>query len=870
MRNIFKTIIRRQKKTWPVFLVVLFLAALGLAVYGSSGGGGIRSSSLERGLVGHWTMDQSDFLEGTQNVVTNTDLNTGWSQGYQTNIVFNEIDPPQGISSPTVGHDRGNSSGYWYSYGNYAPKVPGQTYTVSLYVKTLDSNFRIRFYTADNSETGRMWGEYITVPNDGKWHRVVWNSFVNPLNSQSDSLSFNFSYAGAIGDPNTRTWFAAPQMEPKGYATPFVIGSRQDALADKTPYGRRGINYGATFVSDRLGQVGKAMYFNGSSNYLRSSNLDFNINGGDWTASAWFYVDKDSPNDSWATVMGVGETYINGFHIFENRLCAYADGSAVCSAFDLAISGRQWRLVTVTHNLSGKIFKIYIDGEEYTTKTYVGTLVNASNRPLTLGWRGSGSNYFTGSIDDVRLYNRALSANEIKLLYDSQQAKLSGRSADGGLVGYWSMDQDDYNSSTQKLSDKTPQTKHGTNYGATFVNDRFGQAGKAMSFNGSSNYIDIGNHSVYDLVDAGSVSVWVKIPSVWTGSLYPNLVSKGASAGWDTNGWSLFIFGNNTVGVGMRNGSTTNTRTFTNTIKDQWTHIVGTWSGSTISVYQDGVLKSSSGQTIKPAVNSTNVTIGRLPNTHYFSGELDEVRIYDKALTLAEVKSLYESHRPQIMSNLQKGLVLDMPLKSDYMKSATILTDRTPYSNDSTLDGAIINDEFTQFNGIGQRVVTPYIQPDDPRNTTWVMNIKILQNNEGIGSFMTGNTGYHSIGFWSYDVGPSTNIRFGFRVIDVVPGAPAGTYVSPSFYPELNRDYHLVGVIDSNSVKLYIDGVLHGSVSHAVSTSMAAVPVVINGNQRISGSSINRGNQYFTASGIRIYHRALSAEEISLLYARGK
>ena len=175
---------------------------------------------------GTWVDCDNDGHCGTgkycsNNVVTNTNLDTGWSKGYQTNIVFNGIAPPPGITSQVVGHDRGNSSGYWYSYGDYAPQVPGETYTVSLYVKTLDSNFRIRFYTANNTETGRIYSSYITVPNDDKWHRVVWNSFTNPSNSQSDSLSFNFTYAGAIGDPNTRTWFCAPQMEPQSHATAF-------------------------------------------------------------------------------------------------------------------------------------------------------------------------------------------------------------------------------------------------------------------------------------------------------------------------------------------------------------------------------------------------------------------------------------------------------------------------------------------------------------------------------------------------------------------------------------------------------------------------------------------------------------------------
>jgi len=164
--------------------------------------------------------------EPTTNVVTNTNLDTGWSKGYQSNIVYNDIEPPLGIDSQVVGHTRGNSTGYWYSYGDYAPQDPSVVYVVSMYVKTLDSNFRIAFYTANNSETGRYWSTYITVPNDGKWHRVVWPSFTNPSNSQSDSLSFNFAYNGAIGDSSTKTWFCAPQMEAKSYATPFVDGSR--------------------------------------------------------------------------------------------------------------------------------------------------------------------------------------------------------------------------------------------------------------------------------------------------------------------------------------------------------------------------------------------------------------------------------------------------------------------------------------------------------------------------------------------------------------------------------------------------------------------------------------------------------------------
>jgi hypothetical protein len=221
--------------------------------------------------------------ESTTNVVTYTNLNTGWSKVYQSNITYDEIDPPDGITSQVVGHTRGSNSGYWYSYGDYAPQVPNTVYTVSMYVKTLDSNFSIRFYTADNSETGRVWGSSITVPNDGKWHRIVWNSFTNPSNSQSDSLSFNFFYAGAIDAASTKTWFCAPQMEAKSYQTPFVAGSRSatNGWVDRTTNNNdgtlvNGVNTGVSHYRD--GQVimpvaNSYLDFDGTNDYITISSL---------------------------------------------------------------------------------------------------------------------------------------------------------------------------------------------------------------------------------------------------------------------------------------------------------------------------------------------------------------------------------------------------------------------------------------------------------------------------------------------------------------------------------------------------------------------------------------------------------------------
>lgn len=174
--------------------------------------------------------DGIEVFEETENVVTNTNLDTGWSKGYCTAITWNEIEPPEGIDSPVAGFidtqmagESGAGSGYWYCYGNYAPQIPGVEYTISIYAKTRDPNFKIVAYTANNSEKGRYWGGAKTIPNDGEWHRVTW-TFTNAADSESDSLSFYFTYGEQNSGELQRTWLCAPQMEPKAFATTFVGG----------------------------------------------------------------------------------------------------------------------------------------------------------------------------------------------------------------------------------------------------------------------------------------------------------------------------------------------------------------------------------------------------------------------------------------------------------------------------------------------------------------------------------------------------------------------------------------------------------------------------------------------------------------------
>jgi len=178
-----------------------------------------------------------------------------------------------------------------------------------------------------------------------------------------------------------------------------------------------------------------------------------------------------------------------------------------------------------------------------------------------------------------------------------------------------------------------------TNNGGTWV------------FDGTDDGIDFGDDSIFDFTNGVmTVEAIVKFPSSWTGgSQYPNLISKGGSAGWDTDGWSLFGFrdwpsaGQKSWGLGFRNGATNRIVYIADRATDVYLHIVATADGSTMRLYENGVQVSTQSQTINPASNSTNVYIGRGPSSQFFPGDIASTRVYNRALTAAEVAQNYNA-----------------------------------------------------------------------------------------------------------------------------------------------------------------------------------------------------------------------------------
>jgi hypothetical protein len=151
--------------------------------------------------------------------------------------------------------------------------------------------------------------------------------------------------------------------------------------------------------------------------------------------------------------------------------------------------------------------RLYIDGVLHSQDISVSFAYNGTAN-AEIG-RSDGTALWNGAIDDVRIYNRALSADEIKRLYKIGGTARINTSIPGptnGLVGYWTFDGKDM--SGVQAYDRSGNGNHGTLTNGPMR--RIGKIGQALEFDGSDDLVNgIGGTSLNNLADI-TVSAWIK------------------------------------------------------------------------------------------------------------------------------------------------------------------------------------------------------------------------------------------------------------------------------------------------------------------------------------------------------------------------
>jgi len=179
----------------------------------------------------------------------------------------------------------------------------------------------------------------------------------------------------------------------------------------------------------------------------------------------------------------------------------------------------------------------------------------------------------------------------------------------------------------------------------------------AMEFNGTDEYVSVGS-LISQSLTTFSISTWIKIPLSTPVESYPTIIRRGT---WSTGAFELRGNGSYAgLKFGIYPGTANVTTTGVNLQDDAWHHIFCTYDGTNVKIYVDGSLNNSTTNgTGATGVNTEITTIGASDQgtSRYWCGDIDEVAIWNKALELEDVQTIYNStnDNPGKCANLFTG-----------------------------------------------------------------------------------------------------------------------------------------------------------------------------------------------------------------------
>lgn len=357
------------------------------------------------------------------------------------------------------------------------------------------------------------------------------------------------------------------------------------------------------------------------------------------THSIW--IKKTGGSTNWfCVVCEDGDSGI-WFMPASNDLGVYqsAGGSDIMSVSSLTLNA--WHHIVVTDD--GTTSRLYHNG------TQVDTSASRVDFSVNSFGAAGGMYYFHGLIDDYRLYNRVLTADEVAELY---------RGINSGLIGYWRLDEVSGTSAADSSGNGNTGTMNG---GLTGSNAVRGQLLSGLDFDGSNDRVTIANESNFDFDfdDPFTLAAWIYRETANSDDIVlgKNNWAPGYQF-WLPSDGSPDCPGNGCLTIGILSPSDEGYAVSTSNgaiSVNNWHHIVATYDGSNsvngLKIYVDGTEKTDistrwNDPPSGPALNNAPLLIGDMDDTGSgtgeFDGRIDEVRVYNRALSEQEIDRLYD------------------------------------------------------------------------------------------------------------------------------------------------------------------------------------------------------------------------------------
>ena len=455
-----------------------------------------------------------------------------------------------------------------------------------------------------------------------------------------------------------------PSRQPAAITNGLVGWWKLDGDAtDSTGNGHDGTVTGGTYAA---GKFSNSLSLSGTS---QSAEIPYDAALAPTAAASFSVWARQDGLASVRTIASLGnystknvwELTTNSADYYSLKLCIATSDNDNCANFAVTPTGTSWLAsfwhhVVFTYDGTGPTdadkLKLYIDGQ-LQTLTFTGTIPSAllagsSSSHFLLGdWYGylSGTKAWNGDLDDARFYNRELTAEEVSRLY----AGSSPPPCDQTCIGYWKLDE----TSGTNAADSSGHGFNGTLTNFLFTNDGWKRystyAGSLLFERHNASYVATSSDAVFDATATPlTVTGWVNRTDRYSGGFVRKTGSGGWRIGYTGSSSSAplkfeSLRSNGNVAVDLTTAVSIPTLT--------WAHFAfvfkidtTTLDNNTVVAYINGRQDTATATRLyTPAASLSTLDLGF--GYASFSGPMDDIRVYNRALSSAEIYNLYAAGR---------------------------------------------------------------------------------------------------------------------------------------------------------------------------------------------------------------------------------
>ena len=444
-----------------------------------------------------------------------------------------------------------------------------------------------------------------------------------------------FIVAGVVGALNG--WYGGGADIPEDTFTRGLVAYWSfDEGSGQTAYDASGNGNNGTLTNGpkwTKGKSGSALQFDGTDDYVEVSD-DESLDITDAiTIEAWVKAESANFGTDWirsiikkdyAYILRIEEgTNKLSFHVWTNNT---ADSQCEVS---LSWTTGEWYHVVGTYD--GSYQRIYRNSQVVQTKELTGT-IDTSTKNFLIGGITTGAEQLHGLIDEVRIYNRALSEEEIRYHYNR-----------GAPVAHWKFDEGEGSTAYDNSINSNNGILHLGASGNTATSSAWvqGKYGSALSFDGVDDYVDCGNDESLNISGEITVEAWVKIDDYNVTQM--QVVHKEGAFDMSVRPSSRYVhFDMWQANVGKKWSWTP----YNVLPTSGWIYLVGTYKDGDVDIYintESQTVYDNMEGTIDTSTN--NLLIGKRETSsyYYFNGIIDDVRIYNYARTPEQIKQDYNA-----------------------------------------------------------------------------------------------------------------------------------------------------------------------------------------------------------------------------------